>query len=332
MKQIQRCNEEDPRFVERLGAGYSEWIRENLTPFLATAIAKKGIPRVYTRAELQSHAEFIATEYVLDESRRGKSLRDFVPQTQADVLRVREYVAQVARNEIFRAVREEDSPTGVHTPNLNSVKSDTTKAAVLRASAFAGVHTITLDDGEVSATAALDMVGIEDVDPQFFAGTTSMDPVDICEMRESTASWSDTARDFAEALEEFRDFVLSHPDVKVARRERLLLGNNRVNSSYLLARALHEVDKAQALRFAPAMCVRWIYDRDTPSKVLTLLGSATAGRSLADVYESEARSLVSWARKYTKLTKLLREPAMRQVVADARASVERWRGAYGNRD
>ena len=47
--------------------------------------------------------------------------------------------------------------------------------------------------------------------------------------------------------------------------------------------------------------------------------------------EAEARSLISWARKYTKLTKYLREPEMRQVVADARAAVDRWRGAYASR-
>ncbi len=333
--------QEDPRYTERLGSGYVDWIRDNLVPFLSAAV--RTFPRAYTRDELTSHAEYVVAEYVLDDSRGGKNLRGFVPKTNADVLRVRKYVARVARNEVLRAIRGEDNPTGVHTPNLGSLKSAPTRSAALRASAYAGVHSISFEDGDLGGTDALDMVSIDNVDPQFYSGSTTMDPAEICEMRESEASWSPAARDFVDALfehltrvkpsvdPEYPEAASDRPSPKVARRDRILLANNHVNSAYLLVKSLHEVDPAQALRLAPAMCLRWIYGRDTPAKVSALLGPLMAGRSLADVYEAEARSLISWARKYTKLTKYLREPEMRQVVSDARSAVERWRGAYASR-
>jgi hypothetical protein len=337
MKSLQKIPE-DPRFTERLGPGYVSWVHDDLVPSMFSRLSK--LPRDYTREELVELAWFVVTEYVLDIAQKTPSKRDVFPKTDAEKRSVRSYVATMVYNELTTRAREEDSWTCVHTPPIKSLRSEHAHSAALNASGFSRTLTHVLDDGEESANLAVEATSIDQLDPQFCGGSSAMDTSEICEMRESDARWTEEGLDFADAVEEFRQKVVpkkAGPDdkdslksfsPKQARRERILLEENRVNAAYLFVNVFYEKDRLQAMRAAPAMCLRWIHGVDTPAKLLSMLGSLAGGRSLEDIFEDEARKVLSWVRRYTRLGGYLREQETRIVLADARVATQGWRGAY----
>lgn len=304
-------------FAKHLGPDWSDWIRSSLLLYLGRISLK--LHRNYSREELHSHAMRVCCEMILGQS---KSTREALMR---DVSEVRAYISRMACHALTAAAREEDNPTCVHAPRKSDVRSEYGKAARDRAMSQA-VSSFSSSEGEEEG-ALFESLRIEDVDPHFLPASTecSRDPADLIEVRQISESWGSEIRDFIDALHEIHEEVMAMPS-REAKTARYLI-DGRPNSAYLLLKALHEADPSKTARLAPAMCLRWIYNIDRRLDIEAVIAPLTANRSIDDVFEYEARSLVAWVRSYRRIVDHFGGMALERIVSDARASTKGWRDA-----
>lgn len=296
------------------GKDWENWAKGLLSIYIKNVVFSLG--RSYSRDEALSHAYTTMSEYV------DKVLTKVI-QEKESTAKTRSYVCVMAANGVKHRLREEDSLSGIYTPQAKRLRSASTIEAADRAYFAVQLTSSTGDDIEIGAM---------DFDSSLSIPEHMLSPEDIL-LRHQNNKWTELACDLADAFDEARDHAMYVMPKRDAVDARILLQDKsrnitRVNTAWMITRVLYEFDRRELLMRAPAMASRWMYSRNTPKEILNLISPDNDSICLRDVFEDDARRLVKWLRSYADLSSVIGRNALNRVVIDAGESTDGWRGSY----